>query len=241
MMYHFWLMWSVLTSTFRLLHPRWMDRTIPPSPPVCDRRPIGPPSRGDEVVSACQVEAFYGHCVARAVWTPNLLLRLWNVVVGKLSFLFCPGQKDKINSCSPHLAACGLLSGRSLSPQTICGFGNGFWIMPYTNISYSAVSSNIPKYEVSCRAWQFAQTFSTLWSYGTPSPMSQNIVRLFKCWSKMTSGFPQRLILYRTMLYRSKDWAGNSHPVRCNNNLLRSQSGNPRGESFSILAKLGII
>lgn len=134
---------------------------------------IGPPCWDDEVASACHWDTIYGHHVFP--WGLNSWPHSWGSepTRGKLSFLLCPRQKDKINSHSSHLAACGLLSGRPLSPQTICGSGNGFWIMPYTKTSYSAVSSNIPKYEVSCPAWQFAQSVFH-------QPKSQSYCQTFK-------------------------------------------------------------
>lgn len=111
-----WIFTFFLISDFR-----WMDPTIPPSLPVCDRRPVGPPCWGEEVVSACQMEASYGF-YDLLVWTPNLFLRFWTIV-GKPSFCFCPCQRDKTKSCNSHLAACGLVSGHYHSPQAICGSG----------------------------------------------------------------------------------------------------------------------
>lgn len=123
----------------------------------------------------------------------------------------------------------------------------GFWTMPYARSSYSAVSSNIPKYEVSCQAWQLLIAFSVVWSYQTTSPMSQNFVRLLKCWSKRLrlrlSGFPHCFILYHTTLDgRNSGW---SKDVRCiqaevgistlyfDITTSASQSENPRGEELT--------
>lgn len=64
--------------------------------------------------------------------------------------MFCPCQKDKINSHSPHLAACGLVSSDSHSPQTICGsrMVSGLCLTPGVLIQRSPQTSLNMKYHV---------------------------------------------------------------------------------------------
>lgn len=173
-----------------------MDPTIPPSLPVCDRRPVGPPCRGEEVVSGCQTEAICG-IYALLVWTPNLLLRFWTIV-GKPSFCFCPCQRDKTKSCSSHLAACGLVSGHYHSPQAICGSGmvSRLCLTQRVLIQQFPPTSLNMKYRVKPNS--FSKSFTFLRLCQMSLPMCYRILLLF--WKNMgilhLSGFFSVCTLY---------------------------------------------
>ena len=81
--------------------------------------------------------------------------------------------------------------------------------MPYTKRSYSANSSNIPKYEVSCQAWQFLKaSFISLRSYKISYIMCRSLshFEILELVGTIMSIWIFTLILYIKLSLMAKMW-----------------------------------
>lgn len=182
----------------------------------------------------------------------DIMLPVWSDLLtslnhgGETLLLFCLCQKDRINCHSTHLAACGLVSGHSHSPQTICGSGmvSGLCLTPRVLIQQFPQTSLNMKYRVkpdSC-----SKSFPSCGHNRRPRPCLRILsdsagVRQedYVCLDFHTISFcmiphwtTETMDQVKTNAVEAE--AGNSHPVCCNNNLcifLRSQQENPSGEN----------